>query len=143
MTRQPEAGMPVGALLASALMAANIPCDSGEDVDRLIAEMAKHGVRLIRQGSIEAALEGHFATGRHSMSLHACGVAVAMEAAALSDSGTGGNPRHEDAIAALRSLVGDHDIHPAHLPDCPICVALNGRTRFDRAPASKNTETPR
>ncbi len=36
-----------GAALAAALMAANIPCDSGEDVDRLIAELDKRGYRLV------------------------------------------------------------------------------------------------
>jgi hypothetical protein len=38
--------LPVGAILASALMAANYPGDSGEDVDRLIAELGKRGVRI-------------------------------------------------------------------------------------------------
>ena len=37
---------PVGAHVASALMAADIPCDSGEDVDRFLSELAKRGVHL-------------------------------------------------------------------------------------------------
>ena len=41
-SRQSE-GLPVGAILASALMAANIPCDSGEDVDRLLDELRQRG----------------------------------------------------------------------------------------------------
>jgi len=39
-------GLPVGAYVASALMAANIECDSGEDVDRFLAELAKRGYRV-------------------------------------------------------------------------------------------------
>ena len=39
--------LPVGAVLAAALMAANYPGDSGEDVDRLIAELEKRGYRLV------------------------------------------------------------------------------------------------
>jgi hypothetical protein len=46
--------LPVGAYLASALMAANIPCDSGEDVDRLIAEMGKRGLRLAIESEARA-----------------------------------------------------------------------------------------
>jgi hypothetical protein len=38
--------LPVGAILASALMAANYPGDSGEDVDRLIDELAQRGYSL-------------------------------------------------------------------------------------------------
>lgn len=43
----PRDVLPVGALVASALMAANYPGDSGEDVDRFIAELEKRGVRLV------------------------------------------------------------------------------------------------
>lgn len=35
--------LPVGAYVASALLAAHIDCDSGEDVDRFLAELAKLG----------------------------------------------------------------------------------------------------
>lgn len=41
-----SADLPVGAVLASALMAANYGGDSGEDVDRLIAELAKRGLAV-------------------------------------------------------------------------------------------------
>ncbi len=39
---------PPGAYLASALAAANISCDSGEDVDRLIDELERRGWTLAR-----------------------------------------------------------------------------------------------
>ena len=39
-------GLPVGAYVAAALMAANIPCDSGEDVDRLLSELAARGYHV-------------------------------------------------------------------------------------------------
>lgn len=38
--------LPPGAILASALAAANIACDSGEDVDRLIDELRKRGLTI-------------------------------------------------------------------------------------------------
>jgi hypothetical protein len=38
--------LPIGAYLAAALAAANIPCDSGEDVDRLLSELAARGYVL-------------------------------------------------------------------------------------------------
>ena len=41
-------GIAAGAALASALMAANYPGDSGEDVDRLVAELAKRDYVLTR-----------------------------------------------------------------------------------------------
>ncbi len=47
MTEPGTEALPVGAVLASALMAANYGGDSGEDVDRLIAELEKRGVRLV------------------------------------------------------------------------------------------------
>lgn len=45
MTTLPDARepLPVGAYVASALMAASIECDSGEDVDRFLAKLADHG----------------------------------------------------------------------------------------------------
>jgi hypothetical protein len=46
-----------GAALASALMAANYGGDSGEDVDRLIAELAKRGYGLRALGASEPAGE--------------------------------------------------------------------------------------
>lgn len=47
MTDEPlTAELLAGAALASALMAANYPGDSGEDVDRLLAELGKRGYRL-------------------------------------------------------------------------------------------------
>lgn len=51
-----------GAALASALMAANYPGDSGEDVDRLIAELAKRGYVLAPSGA--------YVGGHPEMSLH-------------------------------------------------------------------------
>ena len=48
--------VPVGAYLASALAAANIPCDSGEDVDRLISEMGRVGLFITRQDRLRAGL---------------------------------------------------------------------------------------
>ena len=50
------ADLMAGAALASALMAANIPCDSGEDVDRLIAEIEKRGYRLTSDADDDARL---------------------------------------------------------------------------------------
>ena len=45
--------VPVGAYVASALAAANIPCDSGEDVDRFLDELAKRGYRVapVKEGT--------------------------------------------------------------------------------------------
>lgn len=43
MTATDKAAVPVGAVLASALMAAHYGGDSGEDVDRLIEELARRG----------------------------------------------------------------------------------------------------
>ena len=47
----PTEALPVGAYVASALMAANYPGDSGEDVDRFLAELDKRGYRVTRAAS--------------------------------------------------------------------------------------------
>lgn len=43
--------LPVGAYVASALAAANYGGDSGEDVDRFLAELAKRGCEVVRSAS--------------------------------------------------------------------------------------------
>lgn len=47
--------LPVGAIVASALMAANISCDSGEDVDRFLTELRKRGYSVERPSLVIAA----------------------------------------------------------------------------------------
>lgn len=50
--------LPVGAYVATALAAAKIPCDSGEDVDRFLSELAKLGYEVAAVGA-EAWYEGY------------------------------------------------------------------------------------
>ena len=56
---QPRDPLPVGAYVASALMAAKIDCDSGEDVDRLIEELEKRGYTIASLREREEADEAH------------------------------------------------------------------------------------
>lgn len=51
------ADLPPGAYLASALAAARIPTDSGEDVDRLIGELARRGWTLTRTAGVGSGLD--------------------------------------------------------------------------------------
>lgn len=48
-----HADLPVGVYVASALMAANISCDSGEDVDRFLGQLAKRGYGVVAMGAPE------------------------------------------------------------------------------------------
>lgn len=46
--------LPVGAYVASALADANIPCDSGEDVDRFLSQLAWRGFEVRRSTPVPA-----------------------------------------------------------------------------------------
>ena len=41
--------LPVGAIVAAALEAANYPGDSGEDVDRFLAELTQRGYVVVKR----------------------------------------------------------------------------------------------
>jgi hypothetical protein len=78
---------------------------------------------LLRE-SIEAAVQTHFATGRHGMSRHACGTAVAMAVlGTLSSEGQLIIPRvlYESLCRAAEKALeptGEHRKIDGYCPDC-------------------------
>lgn len=95
--------LPVGAVVASALMAANYGGDSGEDVDRFLAELAKRGYSVVpSQPEAPVALDDRLRMYQTMYASLAAKWAAVLDAADKAE-----DVQPAEAIAALRRIDPD------------------------------------